>query len=131
MTLLFRIFFILFVLSFLLNMIWVFAILNYFKKMKASFPSIYLELGEPPTSIRDLIGNGSIITASPTIGTMMSLATAKAITRGVFFILKKRYEPLNNPDFIKHSRILRAYFFLALFVMLGLFSMGGVIIYNQ
>jgi hypothetical protein len=131
MTLPFKIFFILFAVSFLLNMAWVFAMLNYCKTLKIRFPSIYHLLGDPPTSIQGVIGDRSIVTLSPSMGTMVSLTTAKAMIRSICFLLKKQYESLNDPALLKHSRLLRAYFFLVVLVMLSVFSMVGVIIYTQ
>lgn len=131
MTLPFKIFFILFAISFLLNMAWVFAMLNYCKTLKIRFPNIYHLLGDPPTSIQGFIGDRSIVTLSPSMGTMVSLTTAKAMIRSICFLLKKQYESLNDPAFLKHSRLLRAYFFLVVLVMLSVFSMVGVIIYTQ
>lgn len=129
--LLFKIFYIAFFICFVLNIGWVFAILRYCKLLKIRFPRIYHLLGDPPSSIQDIIGNSAFFYSSSSVQSMITLSTAKAMIRSICFLLKKRYEPLNDAAFIKHSRWLRYYFFLSLLCMLGLLSVVGMIIYTQ
>lgn len=115
----YKLFITMFFIMIVLNFIWVFAMLHYCKTIKNQFPRIYHLLGNPPSSIQELNGQSRSFYSSSGVMTTVSLSTIQAMFLSICFLVRQRYKKINNPMFIKHSRILRAYFFLTVFGMLN------------